>query len=628
MNEPARGVSVPDSKDQLRFMTCGSVDDGKSTLIGRLLHDSKQIYQDHLDALARDSIKFGTTGGEVDFALLVDGLEAEREQGITIDVAYRFFSTSHRSFMVADSPGHEQYTRNMATAASNVELAVLLIDARKGVLLQTRRHSFICSLMGVRRVVLAVNKMDLVDYRKEVFEQIVSDYMIFASMLGFESIMPIPISARYGDNVIQPSSRAGWYNGPCLLDYLESVEMHSGTADVPFRFPVQWVNRPHSDFRGYAGTIASGEIAVGDEVVVATSGQQSRIRQILTYDGELVRGEAGDAVTISLTDEIDITRGDVLVRPTERPEVADQFAAHLIWMDESAMVPGRTYELRIGTQLVASASITAIKHKIDVNTGAQLAARTLGLNEIGFCNFAVAAPVAFDPYKSNPRTGSFIVIDRHTCRTAGAGMIAFSLRRSTNIAWQHITLGKKERADLKNQRPCIVWLTGLSGAGKSTIANLVDQKLFAMSYHTVLLDGDNFRHGLNRDLGFTEADRVENIRRAGEVARLMVDSGLIVICSFISPYAAEREMVRELVDRNEFVEVFVDTPIDECIRRDPKGLYAKARSGALENFTGITAPYETPDAPDVHLKTLEGRPDQLADNVLKRLAALGIIALR
>ncbi|MBR0774565.1 sulfate adenylyltransferase subunit CysN [Bradyrhizobium diazoefficiens] len=622
-----RGLVSSDSKDQLRFITCGSVDDGKSTLIGRLLHDSKLIYEDQLQELARDSVEHGTTGDEIDFALLVDGLEAEREQGITIDVAYRFFTTPRRSFVVADTPGHEQYTRNMATGASNAHLAVILIDARKGVLVQTRRHSFICSLLGIRHVIVAVNKIDLVDYGREVFDRIAGDYVAFASTLGFTSIVAIPISARYGDNVTRQSNNTDWYHGPCLLDHLESIDVQSQTADLPFRFPVQWVNRPNLDFRGYAGTVASGSIAVGDEIIVAESGRHSRVKQIVTYDGELARTEAGDAVTITLADEIDISRGDILAKPTERPEVADQFAAHVIWMDQEAMVPGRSYVLRIGTQSIASGSITAIKYKIDVNTGAHLAARTLTLNEIGFCNIAVALPATFDAYEANRRTGSFIVIDRYTNRTVGAGMIVFPLRRAANIAWQPLSVGKTERAALKHQRPCIVWFTGLSGAGKSTIANLVDQRLFAMSHHTVLLDGDNLRHGLNRDLGFTEADRVENIRRAGEVAKLMLDSGLIVICSFISPYKGERDMVRDLVGDGEFIEVFVDTPIDECVRRDPKGLYTKARSGKIKNFTGIDAPYEAPSAPDVHLKTLGQEPEQLADLVLNCLVTRGIIVL-
>jgi bifunctional enzyme CysN/CysC len=619
-----QGLGAPAAKDQLRFLTCGSVDDGKSTLIGRLLHDSKMIYEDQLQALARDSVKHGTTGNDIDFALLVDGLEAEREQGITIDVAYRFFATPRRSFMVADTPGHEQYTRNMATGASNAQVAIILIDARKGVLVQTKRHSFICSLLGIRHVVVAVNKIDLVDYRKEVFDRIVGDYVAFASALGFTSIVPIPISARYGDNITERSGNTEWYQGPCLLDHLESIDIRSETVGLPFRFPVQWVNRPNLDFRGYAGTVASGRIAVGDDIVVAASGRNSRVKRIVTYDGDQLSAEAGDAVTIALADEIDVGRGDVLAKAAERPEVADQFAAHIIWMDQEPMVPGRSYAFRIGTQSIASGSITAIKHKIDVNTREHLAATTLALNEIGFCNVATALPASFDSYEVNRRTGSFIIIDRYTNRTVGAGMIAFALRRATNIAWQPLSIGKQERSALKHQKPCIIWFTGLSGAGKSTIANMVDQKLFAGSHHTMLLDGDNLRHGLNRDLGFTEADRVENVRRVGEVAKLMVDAGLIVICSFISPYRAEREMVRSLVGEGEFIEVFVDTPIDECARRDPKGLYLKAKAGKIKNFTGVDAPYEAPSAPEVHLQTLDRRPDELADEVLNALHERGI----
>lgn len=610
------------TKDQLRFITCGSVDDGKSTLIGRLLHDSKLIFEDQLAALARDSAKHGTTGDDIDFALLVDGLEAERQQGITIDVAYRFFTTPRRSFMVADTPGHEQYTRNMATGASTAQLAIILIDARKGVLVQTRRHSFICSLLGIKHIVVAVNKIDLVDYKKDVFDRIVGDYVAFATGLGFSSIVPIPMSARYGDNIIERSGNTDWYHGPCLLDYLENIDVASETSGLPFRFPVQWVNRPNLDFRGFTGTVASGSISPGDEIVVSASGHASRVKEIVTYDGELSRAEAGDAVTITLQDEIDIVRGDILAKPTERPEVADQFAAHLIWMDQDPLVPARNYVVRIGTQTITSASVTAIKYRIDVNTREHLAATTLGLNEIAFCNFATALPVAFDSYEANRRTGAFIVIDRYTNRTVGAGMIAFPLRRASNIAWQPLSIGKAERAALKNQKPRIIWFTGLSGAGKSTIANILDQKLFARGNHTMLLDGDNLRHGLNRDLGFTEADRVENIRRVGEVAKLMVDSGLIVICSFISPYKAERDMVRSLVAEGDFIEVFVNTPIEECIRRDPKGLYSKAKEGKIKNFTGIDAPYEAPERPEIRLETVGHRPDELADQIVELLRHL------
>lgn len=609
-------------KDQLRFITCGSVDDGKSTLIGRLLHDSKLIFEDQLAALARDSVKHGTTGDDIDFALLVDGLEAERQQGITIDVAYRFFTTPRRSFMVADTPGHEQYTRNMATGASTAQLAIILIDARKGVLVQTKRHSFICSLLGIRHVVVAVNKIDLVNYNKDVFDRIVGDYVAFATGLGFSSIVPVPMSARHGDNIIERSGNTDWYHGPCLLDYLENIDVASETSGRPFRFPVQWVNRPNLDFRGFTGTVASGSISPGDEIVVSASGHASRVKEIVTYDGELSKAEAGDAVTITLHDEIDIVRGDVLAKPTERPEVADQFAAHLIWMDQDPLLPARNYVVRIGTQTITSASVTAIKYRIDVNTREHLAATTLGLNEIAFCNFATALPVAFDPYEANRRTGAFIVIDRYTNRTVGAGMIAFPLRRASNIAWQPLSIGKAERAALKNQKPRIIWFTGLSGAGKSTIANILDQKLFALGNHTMLLDGDNLRHGLNRDLGFTEADRVENIRRVGEVAKLMIDGGLIVICSFISPYKAERDMVRSLVAEGDFIEVFVNTPIEECMRRDPKGLYSKAKDGKIKNFTGIDAPYEVPERPEIRLETVGHRPDELTDQIVELLRHL------
>ncbi|MGY3473781.1 sulfate adenylyltransferase subunit CysN [Bradyrhizobium ottawaense] len=612
------------TKDQLRFITCGSVDDGKSTLIGRLLHDSKMIYHDQLTVLERDSIKHGSTGNDIDFALLVDGLEAEREQGITIDVAYRFFTTPRRSFMVADTPGHEQYTRNMATGASHAQLAIILIDARKGVMVQTRRHSFICSLLGIRHVVLAVNKIDLVAYNKECFDRIARDYLAFAAGLGFTSIVPIPISARYGDNVVDRSAHANWYHGPCLLEHLESIDIPPGTAGQGFRFPVQWVNRPNPDFRGYAGSVASGRISAGDEIIVAASGRTSRVKRIVTHDGDLVGAEAGDAVTITLEDEIDIGRGDILSRPDDRPKVADQFAAYVIWMDKEPLAPGRNYVLRIGSQTIAG-SIAAIRHLIDVNTCEHLAAGTLSLNEIAFCDVATAMPAVFDPYDVNRKTGSFIFIDRYTNRTVGAGMIAFPLRRATNIARQALSVHRRERAALKNQKPCVIWFTGLSGAGKSTIANLVDQKLFAMSRHTMLLDGDNLRHGLNADLGFSEADRVENIRRVGEVAKLMADSGLIVICSFISPSRAERDRVRGLVGKEEFIEVFVDTPIEECARRDPKGLYSKVKSGKIKNFTGIDSCYEAPTTPEIHLRTMEQTLEHSAEAVVDVLMARSIL---
>jgi bifunctional enzyme CysN/CysC len=612
------------AKDLVRFITCGSVDDGKSTLIGRLLHDSRLVFDDQLRALATDSQKHGTTGDEIDFALLVDGLEAEREQGITIDVAYRFFSTPRRAFIVADAPGHEQYTRNMATGASKVDLAVILIDARKGVLVQTRRHSLICSLLGIRHVVLAVNKIDLVDFAKATYDEIVRDYLGFAKDLGFTAIVPIPLSARFGDNVTSRSGRTPWHHGPVLLDYLEGVDFVSENNLLPFRFPVQWVNRPNLDFRGYSGTVASGRVRSGDSVVVAATGRTTTVREVLTADGPLDYAEAGDAVTLTLADELDVSRGDLLAAPADRPEINDQFAAHVIWMGEHPLVSGRSYIARIGTRTLPI-TFTTIKHQIDVNTGKHLAASMLALNEIGVCNLAAAGQVAFDPYAANRATGAFIVIDRFTNETVGAGMIDFGLRRGSNLHWQPLLVGKEQRAALKHQNPAIVWMTGLSGAGKSTIANSLEQKLHAAGHHTMLLDGDNVRHGLNRDLGFTEADRVENIRRVGEVAKLMTDAGLIVICSFISPYRAERDMVRELMPEGTFLEVFIDTPIEECARRDPKGLYAKAKSGRIRNFTGIDAPYEPPETPELHLTTVGEQPDRLAQLIVDMLAARNIL---
>jgi bifunctional enzyme CysN/CysC len=620
-----RSLRTGQAKDLLRFITCGSVDDGKSTLIGRLLHDSKLIFEDQLTALAKDSARHGTTGEDLDFALLVDGLEAEREQGITIDVAYRFFSTAKRSFIVADTPGHEQFTRNMATGASGADLAVILVDARKGVLVQTRRHSLICALLGIRHVVVAVNKIDLVDFKQDIFDKIAADYQAFAAELGFVSVVPIPISARFGDNVTAASAHTPWYRGPTLLQYLESIDIDSDNLAKPFRFPVQWVNRPNQDFRGYAGTVASGQVKVGEPVVEATSGRTSNIAQIITYDGPVATAEAGDAVTITLADELDIGRGDVLVSPKERPEVSDQFAAHVIWMSDEPLVPGRSYLSRIGTKTTPM-TVTAIKYKIDVNTRKHLAATKLELNDIAVCNLSTGFPVAFDPYDQNRRTGAFIVIDRFTNHTVGAGMITFGLRRGTNIHWQPLLVGKTQRAALNKQKPAILWFTGLSGAGKSTVASLVEQRLHARGHHTMVLDGDNVRHGLNRDLGFTEADRVENIRRVGEVAKLMVESGLVVLCSFISPYRAERDMVRGLVEPGEFIEVFVDTPISDCIERDPKGLYAKARAGQLKNFTGVDAPYESPENPEIHLHTLGRTPEQLTEEVLLALADRQIVS--
>ena len=621
---PAPSGAAAPSRSLLRFLTCGSVDDGKSTLIGRLLFDSRLILEDQLDALERDSRRHGTTGEDIDLALLVDGLEAEREQGITIDVAYRFFSTPRRSFIVADTPGHEQYTRNMATGASGADAAVILIDARKGVLPQTRRHSYICALLGIRHVVLAVNKIDLIEYSAERFHHIVGDYFGFAGSLGFASVTPIPLSARFGDNVSTRSPNTRWYEGPTLLGELESLEVEQDLAAKPLRFPVQWVNRPNADFRGFSGSVASGRVRIGDRMVVAASGAESRIARIVTADGDLEEACAGDAVTLVLADDIDVSRGDVLARADDRPEVVDQFAAHLLWMAEEPMLPGRSYLMRIGTRFVP-ARITSLKHKVDVNTLEHMAAKTLGLNEIGLCNLSTAMPVALDAYAENRATGAFILIDRYTNATAGAGMICFGLRRATNVHLQSLSIDKAARTHRNGHRPAILWFTGLSGSGKSTIANLVEKALHAHGVHTYLLDGDNVRHGLNRDLGFTDADRVENVRRVGEVARLFVDAGLIVLCSFISPFRAERRMVRELVGEGEFVEVFVDTPLEECVRRDPKGLYARAQAGQIKNFTGIDSPYEVPEHAEIVLATERVTAEQSAEQVMAALQDRGII---
>ncbi len=610
--------------DLLRFLTCGSVDDGKSTLIGRLLYDSQLILDDQLAALARDSARHGTAGSDLDFALLVDGLEAEREQGITIDVAYRFFSTPRRSFIVADAPGHEQYTRNMATGASGSDVAVILIDARKGVLTQTRRHTYICSLLGIRHICVAVNKIDLVEHSGERFHHIVGDYLGFAQSLTFGSITAIPVSARYGDNVTRRSEHMGWYEGPTLLEYLEAVEVDHALDDKPFRFPVQWVNRANQDFRGFCGTVASGCIRPGDRIVVAQSGRETSVRRIVTADGDVPAAHPGDAVTLTLSDEVDIARGDVLARPESRPEVVDQFAAHVLWMAEEPMFPGRSYLLRIGSKYVP-ARVTTLKHKIDVNNLEHIAARTLVLNEIGLCNISTSTPVALDPYTENRETGAFILIDRYTNATAGAGMITFGLRRATNIHRQNLLIDKSARTRLHGHGATILWFTGLPGSGKSTIANIVERELHARGVHTYLLDGDNVRHGLSRDLGFTDVDRVENIRRVGEVAKLFVDAGMIVLCSFISPFRAERRMVRELVGESEFVEVFVDTTLDECIRRDPKGLYARARAGKITNFTGIDSPYEPPEAAEVVVRTDEHSAEQAAQLVIDELQARHVI---
>ena len=618
-----RGPDLQD-KGLLRFLTCGSVDDGKSTLIGRLLYDSKLIFEDQLKTLERDSRKHGTTGEEIDFALLVDGLEAERQQGITIDVAYRFFTTKKRSFIVADTPGHEQYTRNMATGASNCELAVILIDARKGVLTQTKRHSYICSLLGVKHVVLAVNKIDLMGFDEDVFDRIVADYRAFAGPLGFDELVAIPMSARYGDNVSSRSARTPWYSGPTLVEHLETVDVESQAASRPFRFPVQWVNRPNLDFRGFSGTVATGSVRPGDRVVVSASGRETTITRIVTYDGDLPEARAGDAVTLTLADEVDIARGDLLVPPTARPEVADQFAAHLLWMSEEALLPGRNYLMRIGAQL-APCKVTALKHKVDVNTLEHLAGRTLELNEIGFCNFSTGAPIAFDPYEENRETGAFILIDRYTNATVGAGMISFGLRRAANIHLHAALVSRAEREVLNGHKPAVLWFTGLSGSGKSTIANLVERQLYERGVRTFLLDGDNVRHGLNRDLGFADADRVENIRRVGEVAKLFTQAGVLVLCSFISPFRAERRVVRELLPEGEFIEIFVDTPIEDCMKRDPKGLYAKALKGEIAHFTGVTSPYEAPEAAELVLHTGELSAVQAADRVVEELKARGLI---
>ena len=617
-------MAEQEKKSLLRFLTCGSVDDGKSTLIGRLLYDTKLIFEDQLAALTKDSRKHGTNGEDIDFALLVDGLEAEREQGITIDVAYRFFSTPKRKFIVADTPGHEQYTRNMATGASTADLAIVLVDARQGILRQTRRHSFIASLLGIRNIILAVNKIDLVDYSQDVFDKIVADYQEFASKLGFKTIQAIPLSARFGDNVIGPSANLPWYKGPALLQHLENVPLESADDARPFRFPVQFVNRPNLDFRGFSGTIASGSVAPGDEVVVAKSGKSSRVKRIVTWDGDLESAGEGEAVTIVLDDEIEVSRGNMLVAPEARPDVADQFAANVVWFAEHALIPGRSYILRTETDQV-TATITDLKYRIDINSFAQEAAKSLDLNEVGVVNISTQEPIAFDAYKSNRSTGSFILIDRLTNATVGAGMIDFALRRASNVHWQALDVDKASRAAQKDQKPAVVWFTGLSGSGKSTIANLVEKRLSSLGKHTYILDGDNVRHGLNRDLGFTEEDRVENIRRVGEVAKLMADAGLIVLVSFISPFASERRMVRELLDDGEFLEIFVDTPFEECAKRDPKGLYAKALRGEIKNFTGVDSPYEAPENPELHLKTVGRTTEDLASEVEKLLVEHGII---
>ncbi len=616
----ARYLHRHECKPLLRFITCGSVDDGKSTLIGRLLYDSKQVFDDQLAALGADSKRHGTRGGAVDYALLLDGLAAEREQGITIDVAYRYFDTDTRKFIVADCPGHAQYTRNMATGASTADLAVVLVDARKGLLTQTRRHSYIVALLGLRHVVLAVNKMDLVDFARETFEAIAVEYRALAAQLGIDQVQCIPLSALEGDNLLQRSARMPWYDGPALLEHLQSLELETQQADCALRLPVQWVNRPHDQFRGFAGTLAAGEVKPGDAVVVVPSGRRSHVAQVLIGAAEVACAVAGQAVTLTLVDEIDISRGDVIAAAADPPEVADQFAAHVLWMDDAALLPGRPYWLKIGTRTV-SASVSEIKYRVDVNTQERLAAKRLELNEVGYCNLALDQPVAFAPYKRNRTLGGFILIDRQSNATVAAGTLDFALRRAGNLHWQHLDVDKAARARIKGQTPRVLWFTGLSGAGKSTIANLVEKRLHAQGRHTFLLDGDNVRHRLNRDLGFTDEDRVENIRRVAEVARLMVDAGLIVLVSFISPFRAEREMARAGFAPGEFVEVFVDVPLQVAEARDVKGLYAKARAGKIPNFTGIDSPYEPPAQPDLHLHADGEDVSALAAQVLAWLEA-------
>ncbi|WP_313326392.1 sulfate adenylyltransferase subunit CysN [Sphingobium yanoikuyae] len=615
-------LDVHQHKTMLRFITCGSVDDGKSTLIGRLLYDSKMIFEDQLEALQADSKRVGTQGGEIDFALLVDGLAAEREQGITIDVAYRFFATEKRKFIVADTPGHEQYTRNMVTGASTADLAVILIDARKGILTQTRRHSYLAHLIGIRNIVLAVNKMDLVGYDQAVFDKIVADYAAFAQSIGISAFTPIPISGFKGDNITARSDNTPWYQGPTLMAHLESVEVDATTAAAkPFRMPVQWVNRPNLDFRGFAGLIASGSVKPGDAVRVLPSGKTSTISRIVTLDGDLDEAIAGQSVTLCFADEIDCSRGDVIAVADNPPEVSSQFEATIVWMDDEAMLPGRPYWLKIGTQSV-SATVQAPKYVVNVNTMEHLAAKTLDLNAIGVAELATDKPISFEPYAENRTLGGFILIDKISNRTVAAGMLHFSLRRAQNVHWQATDIGREAHAALKNQVPRILWFTGLSGSGKSTIANEVEKRLALMNRHTFLLDGDNIRHGLNKDLGFTEADRIENIRRVGEVAKLMADAGLIVLTAFISPFRAEREMVREMLPDGEFIEIFVDTPLEVAEARDVKGLYKKARSGSLKNFTGIDSPYEAPTSPEIRVNTVEMTPEEAAEHIIRKIMPL------
>ena len=607
------------TKSLLRFITCGSVDDGKSTLIGRLLYDSKMIFEDQLAALEADSKRVGTQGQEIDFALLVDGLAAEREQGITIDVAYRFFATEKRKFIVADTPGHEQYTRNMVTGASTADLAVILIDARKGVLTQTKRHSYLAHLIGIRNIVLAVNKMDLVDYDPAVFDAIVKDYREFATEIGITDFVAMPISGFKGDNITAPSDNTPWYQGPTLMGHLETVEVDA-TRDQqqPFALPVQWVNRPNLDFRGFSGLIATGTVKPGDKIRVIPSGKTSTVARIVTLDGDLDEAVAGQSVTVTLADEIDCSRGDVIATADSPPQSADQFEATIVWMSDEEMLPGRGYWLKLGTQMV-TAQVQAPKYQVNVNTLEHLAAKTLDLNAIGIANLSTDKPVVFAPYAQNRDLGGFILIDKITNATVAAGMLHFSLRRADNVHWQAIDITREDHAKLKNQKPAVVWFTGLSGAGKSTIANLVQKRLHRMNRHSYLLDGDNVRHGLNKDLGFTDADRVENIRRVGEVAKLMADAGLIVLSAFISPFRSERRLVREMIAAGEFIEVHIDTPLAEAEARDVKGLYKKARSGELKNFTGIDSPYEAPENPEIRIDTTNLTPEQAADFIVERI---------
>ncbi len=610
-------------KGLLRFITCGSVDDGKSTLIGRLLYDSKMIFEDQLAALESDSRKHGTQGTEIDFALLVDGLAAEREQGITIDVAYRFFTTPKRKFIVADTPGHEQYTRNMVTGASTADLAVILVDARKGILQQTRRHSYLVHLLGIRHVVLAVNKMDLAEYDEAVFRQIVDDYGAFAKEAGIERFTAIPISGFKGDNITaSPSPNTPWYNGLSLIEHLETVELASTAAqDRSFRMPVQWVNRPNHDFRGFSGLIASGTVRPGDAVRIVPAGRTSMIERIATFDGDLDEAVAGQSVTLTLTDEVDCSRGDVIAAADDPPQASDQFCATIVWMDEEALKPGRGYWLKLGTQTV-TATVQPPKYEIDINSLEHLAAKTLELNAIGVAEFATDRPITFEPYARSRELGGFVLIDKFTNATVAAGMIEFSLRRAQNVHWQPTTTTREQHAEMKNQVPRVLWFTGLSGSGKSTIANEVEKQLALMNRHTFLLDGDNVRHGLNRDLGFTETDRIENIRRIGEVAKLMADAGLIVLTAFISPFRAERRMVRDMLPEGEFIEVFVDTPLDVAEARDVKGLYKKARAGELQNFTGIDSPYEPPETPEIRVNTVDMSPAEAAEHIISRILPL------